>query len=227
MGKRARRSTLPPLPSEAPPDIQCSPVLAGDHEIRPALVELTEWPDPADTDLTSMASQRRAHARRVSGYRRVSSIRRLHDQSPRDITGRHFAAAQRLLRDYLMAFHGAMGGGIQERVDGQTGDGGSIISGRMRAAQRWREAIQAVGLILAPILCAVVVRDWTIAMVAASAGCTRRTAHKRLIAGLDALADHYQPPREVATIVVGAEICDAAVQDIPQDRLGRWRRVAA
>lgn len=191
---------------------------------RDALLERADWKDPADTG----AAARMRGARTISGWRRVWVIQALHTGSPREITPAHVKAAERLLGDYEIGIEGASQGGAKiDRVDGTNNDGLNPWSGRLKAAKNYREAMEALGSAAALIVSCVVIDNWTIVRLAASIGVDRNRAFGRLAAGLERLREHYAPPRQNAATRAISEApeppIDAAVVDVPQERLGRWR----
>ena len=224
-----RRHQQPPaLPDHEgqPPAVQREPVTAGATVLREPLVQRADWADPDDA---SAQARLRSGARRVQGWRRIWSIDALHEGSPREITKAHVGAAQKLLGDYEIGIEGASpDGGRLERVDGAVHEGLHPWSARIRAAQRYREAVQALGEQAAFIVTLVVIDNWTMVRLSQALGTTRDRAFGRLQAGLERLREHYQPPRQNAAAGPAAEheeaVLDPGISDLPPERLGRWER---
>lgn len=180
--------------------------------LRPARVATAEWRDPEDTNPL------RRQARTIQGHRVVSPLLNLHARSPREITADHIKAAKRLMDDWEVS-EGARAGAVMARVDhAGHGDGPTIM--QLDALKRFREARAALKS-CAQFVLPVVLLGWPLERVAAAATMDRQRVHGRLAAGLDLLYLHYWPDQEVATIMPAALLVDAAVTDLPQERLGR------
>lgn len=145
-------------------------------------VERAEWDDPDDRRTAGSRTVRQVH-----GYRRADPLVTLHKRAPREITEQHLRAAERLRDDY------ERGQGVVRRSGTGNGDVG-IITSQMAAAQRYRNAVQAVGPRLWAILRLVAIDGWTVARWAQKFGMSAHQSKGYLIAALDCLHDHYNPP---------------------------------
>lgn len=162
--------------------------------------------------------------RKRGGYRRANTLLRMHNGNPRLVTQLHLRAAARLVRDYEVGILGAkMSGGSLDRVDGATG--GDVSQRQLDAATAYRAACDAMGPSLRTVVQWVVLRDWRMPEVGRVLDVTEGAAQGYLVAGLDALADHYWPDRQ-PRVAVDPMVVDAGVTDVPQERLGRGRKAA-
>ena len=123
-----------------------------------------------------------------------------------EIDARQAAAGERLARDWSLA---QLQPRVVQRYEAKIASAqrrsppGSVEPplGAAAAAERWRAAVSAVGPILRDLLVAVAceerpARDW-----AANGGRAPGDGIALLRAALDALADHYDPPRRARTRV--------------------------
>jgi hypothetical protein len=186
------------------------------EEREPTVIK-TEWRDTED----SKAHLRRFGAKYVTGWKRTNTIEVLHKSSPHEITERHVKASKRLADDYEMSngyFAGRAPMGGDAVLD--------PIEVRIAAARRYEEAMQAIGL-----ECALVVFyagvDWrSLSWIEDRMGVNRKVLLGMLSAGLSRLRDHYSPPTSVSSVAtIVATLIDPDTTHIPQERLGRFRRL--
>jgi len=229
--RKSKRKSEAVLDADGPPDVQRAAIVEQRRrnpgepsepiEHRAAMVEPAQWKDPADTGTAA----RMYGSRTVQGWRRVSTIKSLHETSGREITAAHVKAAERLLGDYEIGIEGAVQSGTpSERVDG--GSSAGISGARLDAMKRYRQAMEAIGATAALIVCKVVLDNWTVTELAAALGIHRDRAHGRLQAGLERLREHYWPPQQnpvLQAATVAESVADPGVADIPQERMGRWK----
>jgi hypothetical protein len=168
---RKRKAEPMMLDTLAPPRAQ----IATGH------VERAEWDDPDDRRTVGTRTVRQVH-----GFRRADPLVTLHKRDPREITEQHLRAAERLRDDF------ERGQGVVRKSGAGNGDMG-IITSQMAAAQRYREAVRAVGPRLWTILRLVAIDGWTVAQWAEKFGMSQHAAKGYLIAALDCLHDHYNP----------------------------------
>lgn len=105
------------------------------------------------------------------------------------ITARMCAAARRLRDDYDLGICGARD---PERKGG-TAAGEPMSAAQLMAARAYAKAVQAVGPRLSVVLLATVCEELWASEIGARVGERRDGVMALLRAGLDALADHYEP----------------------------------
>ena len=216
--KRAFLETL----DRAEPDAgQLRDVLGPDGTmLRPARLETAEWADPDDPLAMQRGADGKRRARRVQGYRVVDPIEHLRARSS-DVTDQHVRAANRLRDDFDLS-EGGSGGRLPGTISGPSSNCPNDT--QLDALKRYREAVQALGTRQCAVLLPVVLSGWSVAQVAKSIGGNASRVQGYLMAGLDRLCDHYWPEKDPATIrPPHAVVYDAGVEDVPQERLGRWR----
>jgi hypothetical protein len=91
---------------------------------------------------------------------------------------------------------------------------------QLDAIRRRREVYQALGVRACAVVLPVVLSGWTVADLVQRMGGNAMAMQGRLMAGLDRLAEHLVPKREVATIVVPS-FTDRHETGLPQERIGR------
>lgn len=173
---RARFKGKPNGPAIQEPISPPAQQQANGHAVR------AEWDDPEDT-----GRRNSTHARAVHGFRRADPLITLHKRDPKEITEQHLRAAERLRDDW------EMGQGVMRRSGAGNGDVG-IITAQMAAAQRYRSAVKAVGPRLFSVLELIVLHGWTVAQWAEKFGLSEHKSKGYLIAAMDCLHDHYNPP---------------------------------
>lgn len=141
-----------------------------------------QWDDPDDTRTVGSRTVRQVH-----GFRRADPLITLHRRSPADFPVAFLRAAERLRDDYEMSE------GARVRAGQGNGDMG-IINAQMAAAARYRNAVQAVGPEPWAVLRLVVLDGWALLRWAQRFHVAEKTARRRLIAALDLLHLHYNPP---------------------------------
>jgi hypothetical protein len=145
------------------------------------------------------------------------------------VTREHLRAATRLKNDYDTGVEGARSPKpATTRVDGAARDEAEYPW--LDAITRYNAALDAVGCGLRGVVHAIGV-DWRRAGdIATDIGMSEKVTVGLIVAGLDRLADHYNPgatqPRLTAPPLTTAVIVDASILDIPQERLGRGRIAA-
>ncbi len=153
------------------------------------------------------------------GYRRASTLRRMHNGNPRLVTQKHLDAADRLGADYEVGHFGVrQGGGSMDRVDGATR--ADVPQRQLDALGAYRAACDAMGPSLRTVMQWVAVHGWARDRVARVLGITAEAASGYLVAGLDTLVEHYWPSVTPRVAAVAGTV-DADVVDLPQERLGR------
>jgi hypothetical protein len=160
------------------------------------------------------------------GYRRANPLVRMHRADPKMVTRTHLAAARKFSEDYEKGELGAsMAGGMSTHLDG--GDAPGPLDHQFAAMKRYREACDAMGPTLRSAVQLAVLHKWPVSRIAPAMGMSDERASGWLLGGLDRLADHYWPNRATrADMVERALLVDAAITDVPQDRLGRRARAA-
>lgn len=195
-------------PTSQPDPVQFD-VLAGEIILRSARIEPASWPDPEDLN------PNRRTVRMIPGYRRISPLVRMH-RANGNITARHIKAANRIAIDFETSDGARAGGQVLDRVSGGGGEG-NIITGLMMAAQRFREARDAMGN-LATFVVPMVVGGMSLEQIARLNTCRTERATTRLIEGLDRLVGHYEAldgdkkPAPVPIPIISVD-----------ERIGRWR----
>ena len=166
------------------------------------------WIDPDDAD------RNRRTARTVNGRRAFDTLMSMH-QRGNQITKRHLDAATALRDDYEFGVLGARPNGRSSVAVQSSGSGCQYPDDlRLIHLARYRHAMQAVGLLNAVILRHVILGvpnpdDRTIRSFAEKHVITVRLATARLIAAVDALAEHYAP--EERSGIVEANMQAAAI----------------
>lgn len=176
--KKPRTARTKPTP---PPAVDASGAVP-DVQIANGAAMRAEWDDPDDTRTVGSRTVRQVH-----GFRRADPLVSLHKRSPRDVTEQHLRAAERLRDDWEMSQ------GARRKSGTGNGDVG-IITAQMMAATRYRAAVAAMGASLWSILRLIVLDGWTVRAWALKFGWKEHRAAGYLIAALDALHDHYNPP---------------------------------
>jgi hypothetical protein len=142
----------------------------------------------AETDLARMKEHERRFVR-PKQVARKAQIDRLFDAG--SINERQHRAAQKLLELYQDS-------GFEPRViaayDTTVGYGAGMI-GSGPKAREYSEAMQAVGMVLSPVLVVVVFYGWSPSQWAANKGYPRNYGMPMLHAALDMLAAHFEGRR--------------------------------
>lgn len=160
------------------------------------------------------------------GYRRSDPLRNLVSKGVGGIVAIHLAAATRFSCDYEVGVCGAGGGGGDlERVDGAGAVGASERS--LMAISRYRAACDAMVPAHRTVTQWVSLHRWPITECMKVAGVGYEKAMDYLLGGLDCLVDFYGLSRPAEAARVIADIVDPQVSDVPQERLGRARKIAA
>lgn len=166
---------------ELAPAAQRMPVMDRDGNVlREPLVDRLEWVDPDDNN------PNRRTAKKVSGFQRYDVLRRI-ALTNADITDQHLDAAERLARDWEMASGGGGGGLAAERVDAVA----SVALPPIMAMTRYRNAVRAMGDVLASVLLPVVLENVTLFSLSQRFRMSRKTLRKWLVEALDKLVEHY------------------------------------
>jgi hypothetical protein len=194
------------------------PHLLPDGAIRdPARVAAGQWRDPDDAQAMERGPDGRRHQRTIAGYRAIDPLSRL------PCAAEHHKAARRLRDDWERG-SGARGARSSEYVDGSSRDRDSM-SGQIEARRRYEAAVRDIGLRVSAYVLPVVLCGWTAADLVERHGGNAMAMQGRIMAGLDRLAEHYFGAAGVAAFEPEtALMVDAAVVDLPQDRLGRAKR---
>lgn len=160
------------------------------------------------------------------GYRRATTLWKMHCMDDRKITSDHLRAAKRFCMDYERGVTGAQ---PSSTVDGVFIDKPNTVDpsrGQMDALKRYRQACDVMGPLRIPVEY-VAIWDWSITKVAQAMRRSQKEATGYLSAGLDLLLWHYWPdkaPTRIMPVVVAVPmplVVDVRVTDIPQERLGR------
>lgn len=221
MAKRPNRnrSTLPPLTSDGPPSIQLATIVSADGEVlREPLVESADWKDPDDTGTAA-----RMHgAKTVHGHRVAWQIARLHRTSPHEITEQHVKAAERFMNDWNIR-----NGPLRSQLGHGGGSGDSpIVNAAVRAGISLDAVKAALGTAGMLILTVVVINNRPITALAGALHVHRDRAFGRFAATVERLREHYQPPAK-SSGPAPPMMAPPDVDDIPVNRLGRWRHSTA
>lgn len=172
------------------------------HQVTRGYVETGAWDDPTDTGRRNSTNVRLVH-----GFRRADPLITLHRRSPHEVTERHLRAAERLRDDH------EIGEGVRG-VGRGAGGGVGPTDAQLDGLTRYREAVAAVGQSQCAILLPVVLAGWTVKRWVESKGpatdsnsrvlydrrgqplpaMTEQKAAGYLIAALDRLHEHYNPP---------------------------------
>jgi DNA-directed RNA polymerase specialized sigma24 family protein len=195
--------------------------------LRDSLVTRTEWRDPDDAQAHLRRADRpggRDGAKMIRGYKRTWTIDRLHVTCPSDVTEKHVKAATRWLNDFEKSQGYASGGKIRERVDGESEPAVDALHMRFQAADRFRDAILALGETATQVLLMAVIDNRPLEYIAGIMGINSQKTSGRVCAALDRLLEHYRPPtrRELDR---GKELPSAVVGGLPAERFGRWREI--
>ena len=162
------------------------------------------------------------------GYRRADPLRRMHAQNSSLVTRHHMRAADRFSRDYEVGVLGGTkpGGDMKARVDCDSPP--DMAEARLLAIGRYRSACDAMGPSLRIPVQQLVLHRWSLARIAWALGVAESSISGYLVAALDRLCDHYEPERNTRGTVAAAHelIVDPAVNDIPQEQIGRFVRAA-
>jgi len=205
------------MEDDGPPDIQHAQIDCDGIIIRESKVTRAEWRDPDDPLAHIRRSETpggRGGAKTVHGYKRTWTIDLLHKTTPGDVTKKHVWAASRWLNDYELSMGCTPGARIRERVDGETESTLGSMDMRLRAADRFNEASDAVGRSGVMVLKLVIIDNMSLARVASVLGTSSHKASGRVCAALDRLVEHYNPPQvRVAQ----------PPPDIVLERMGRWK----
>jgi hypothetical protein len=209
-----KRAVLPGTATA--PAIQFRTIATPDGEVlREPLVQNAEWKDPDDDG----AYARRQGARVIHGQRAVWQVARLHGTSPNEITAAHLKAAERYLNDWNVR-----NGPLRSQLGQGAGGGDTPI---VNAAVRAGAAMDAVAAALGPsalrILNIVVINNRPVSVLAGALGIAHARAFGRFVAAIERLREHYQPPAKPRAHV---EPPPPDVDDVPAERLGRWKRPA-
>lgn len=207
--------------------IDVPPHLTDAGEIRqPSYIQPSQWRDPDDAVALERGPNGRRHQKTIAGYRAIDPLDRLPCQPD------HHKAARRLRQDWERGSGATSGRSEAGYVDGGSRDHDSIAA-QLEARRRYQDAVQALGQRACAYVLPVVLSGWTCADLVGKFGGNAMSVQGRVMAGLDRLSEHYVPPKEVATIVptlldidgaVLTEMVDPKVTDLPQDRLGRFKR---
>ncbi len=159
---------------------------------------------------------------RRGGYRRADPLQAMRSHGV--VSATHLRAADRFSADYEVGILGASP--VQLTTEWVDGGGGQGLTDRqLAAADSYRAACDALGASLRTVVQWVALHRWTIKSVATALRVPEQRASGYLVAGLDRLADHYQPRRSLRLDAVPAAlpvVADPEVTDIPPERLGRW-----
>lgn len=175
---RSRPNKSPAIPEPSTPPAQ---QIANGHATR------AEWDEPKETGrVENYLRGGKSYVRQVQGFRRADPILALHRRSPNEFTRQHVQAAERLRDDHE----------IGQGVNLGLGSGGGLgpADAQLDAMARYRAAVQALGPRLWAIVDPVVIHWQTVAWWAEKFGRSEHKAAGYLIAALDALHDHYNPP---------------------------------
>lgn len=174
--------------------------------------ELAQWRDPEDDD------PNRREPKIIRGLRRYSTLHNLHKSNDQEITLEHMKAMARFNGDYEMGMEGASppGDSKLDRVDGSKSY--DISQMRLDAATHFREAVEALGPSLFGFLWEVCFLNESVKQAGLKRGIHNQIAKGVLIAGLDRLRDHYNPPMLAVPVGAGYEFVDEEV------RIGRYDR---
>jgi len=195
----ARTKVVVPPPGSLVEAVRIQTIVEKDGTlIRGPTAIRAEWVDPEDMDRSKRTP------RKVSGYRRTDALVGLQKRSDGKITQKHLDAADKLRDAYQIGVEGARPG--QGRSFAQDAVMTGFAAGdymkhddRLGALQRYKLALRAVGPSLAGILVHVVLLNRDLAAWAKerkSLSGRELTSHDcrgYLIAGLDALVDHFYP----------------------------------
>src|ERR1700722_10085405 len=176
--------------------------------------ELAQWRDPEDDD------PNRRSPKLVRGIRRYSVLHNLHKSDDTQITLDHMKAVARLVADYEIGILGARAPGAADhrldRVDGHKDYDFSQV--QLDSATNFRSARAALGPRNFCLLEMVAFDNQSVSAVAEAYGINNHHAKGRLIACLDSLHDHYNPPPLAVAVSSGYEFVDEDV------RSGRFER---
>src|ERR1700722_17206448 len=181
------------------------------HMVEERRYELARGRGPEDDDPS------RRSPKLVRGIRRYSVLHNLHKSDDTQITLDHMKAVARLVADYEIGILGASPPGAQmEKVDGSRSYG--VAEVRLKAATAFRQARAALGPRNFCLLEMVAFDNQSVSAVAEAYGINNHHAKGRLIACLDSLHDHYNPPPLAVAVSSGYEFVDEDV------RSGRFER---
>jgi hypothetical protein len=166
------------------------------------------------------------HDTKRGGFRRPDSLMRLALSKSGLINGWHLRAGTRFREDYEIGIEGiSLSPGIPERVDGSST--GAASDSRLDAISRYRAACDAMGPSLRSAVQLLVIWNRPVSAIAKICGLSQDRTSGYLAAGLDRLADHYFPDQTKRLLSDQELVVDPEVTDLPQERLGRFRRRGA
>jgi uncharacterized protein DUF6456 len=173
------------------------------------------------------------------GYRRINPLYAMNRRgNGRTVTHDHLKAAERFRNDYET--------GILRGSSPKSGLGTTVVAGIgqdveflwLAAAERYRNAIAAVPRSLRGVVEAIAIVGQTVPWIARAITQSEETTVGLVVAGLDSLADHYDPQRVTRARAIekalaglkplGFDFAVSAIGEvIPQERIGRGRTSAS
>ena len=169
------------------------------------------------------------------GYRRANPLYAMNRRgNGRTVTHDHLKAAERFRNDYET--------GILRGSSPKSGLGTTVVAGIgqdaeflwLAAAERYRNAIAAVPRSLRGVVEAITIVGQAVPWIARAITQSEETTVGLVVAGLDSLADHYDPQRVTRARAIekalaglkplGFDFAVSAIGEvIPQERIGRGR----